>query len=572
LFLAGAAHADDAHTWEDQHLEKVMAEEGLEPFSPSSVDRIQFVRIVRTDVFTPDDPWPDFLNIAHFTTVEAVVARELLFAPGDPFDHLEETARNLRSMFIFAFVRVVPVKRREGGDVGVLVLTRDLWSLRFEQGFQVTATSIDRLVLQLTERNVLGNAKLLSARFGMDPSQWFLGQTYIDPRVLLSHITALESVDVFFSRANGSFDGSRGLLFVGAPLLNLQQPWGFELSTRYDIRVIRQIRNNEILTWDAPGTPDVETIPRVWGQRDVDAEAVVHRQLDLHGVFIHRVSAGIGFSDDYVEPIAETHLPRALESAFRADVLPLTRRTIFPLAAVHIFSPRFRLYEDLDTFGVTEAVRLGPSLAVVMGAGTKALLSSSDTVFATGTIGVALDPFGGLFEAAAEGSGRWEDGRVVNRIWSARLRYATAPILAGRLLLRGDATLRRDDVTNVLVSLGGDNGLRGYSSAAFFDFGASIAQATIEWRSLPIDLWSAHIGVAAFYDVGSVFQELRDAQVKQSVGVGVRFLFPQLNRGVYRIDVAAPIDELGFRVLLSIGDNQAVEHARPAFDRLVPRR
>jgi hypothetical protein len=572
--LAAATGADDAHTWEDKHLETVLDAEGLALFRPGASDRIGFIRIVRHDVFTPDDPWPDFLNLAHFTTAEEIVARELLFAPGSPYDdRLEETARNLRSMFIYAFVRVVPVRRALDGALGVLVFMRDLWSLRFEQGFQVTGPSIDRLVLQLTERNVLGRAKVATLRFTMDPSQWSIGQTYIDPRVLLSNFSALESVDVFFSRKEGAFDGSRGLFIVGAPLLNLQQPWGFELISRYDIRTIRQLQNNETILWDAPGTPEVEAIPRVWGQRALDFEASLHRQTPLlAGRLIHRLSAGVGFTDNHVEAVPETRLPPHLEEAFAAEVLPAVRTTVFPFVSMHVFSPRFRLYEALDTFGVTEAVRLGPSLAVVVGAGSKALLSSSDTIFATGTIGTAHDPFGGLFEAAAEGSARLEDGRVINRVLSARLRFATPPAFAGRFLLRGDTTFRKGDITNVLVALGGDNGLRGYPSQAFFEFGASSAQGTIEWRSLPLDLWSIHLGVAAFYDAGTVFFDARDARLQHSLGLGVRFLFPQLNRGVYRVDVAAPLDELGLRVLLSFGDTQAVEHSRPAFDRLIPRR
>lgn len=571
LSLALASPVDDAHTWEDAQLATVLEEQGLEAFRPEARDRVGFIRIVRHDVFTPDDPWPDVFNLAHLKTEEDVVARELLFAPGDSYDKLEETARNLRDMFIYTFVRVVPVRKVDDGATGALVFTRDLWSLRFEQGFQVTGTSIDRLLLQLTERNVLGRAKVGSVRFTMDPSSWSIGETWVDPRIWGSGIRGLEDVDLYFSRATGAFDGSSGAFIVGAPLLSLSQPWGFDLRALYDVRTIRQIQNGAVITWDAPSTIEVEAVPRVWGQRAFDVEASVLRQFAA-GPFVHRITAGVGLTDDFVEPVAETALPPHLADEFAAEVLPTVRRTLFPFVAFHAFSPRFRIYEDLDTFGVSEAVRLGPSLSVSAGAGTTAALSSSDTVFATGTFGTALDPLGGLFEAAVEGSARWENGSVVNRVFAGRLRFATPPAFAGRFLLRADATFRKNDVTNVFVAIGGDNGLRGYPSQAFFDFGASVAQGTVEWRSLPIDLASAHVGVAAFYDVATLFKTLDDAVPHHSVGVGIRFLFPQLNHGVYRVDLAAPLDERGFHVLLSFGDTQAVEHALPAFSRLAPRR
>jgi hypothetical protein len=287
---------------------------------------------------------------------------------------------------------------------------------------------------------------------------------------------------------------------------------------------------------------------------------------------VHRVAVGVGFGDQHAEANDETALPPTLSAEFAAEVLPATRTTLFPFAAYHAFTPRFRVYENLDTVGQSEAVRLGPSLSVSLTAGARALLSSSDTMFAIGTLGVALDPWEGLFEAAVEGSARYEDGLVVNRAFSGRLRYASAPALLGRLLLRSDVTFRSHDVTNAFISLGGDNGLRGYPSQAFFDFGASLAQATVEWRSLPFEWQSVHVGAALFYEAGSVFTELRDARLRQSVGVGARLLLPQFNRGVYRFDLAMPLDELGVRVLFSVGDNQVVQHADAAFSRLTPRR
>lgn len=568
--LLPLAPGDDAHTWEDAQLARVLNDEKLVMFAPSPADRIAFIRIVRHEVLTPEDPWPDWLNAVHRVTDEDVVARELLFTEGGRYERLEETARNLRSIFIFSLVRVVPV-RNVAGQTGVAVFTRDLWSLRFEQGFQVTGSSIDRLALQLSERNVFGRAKVASVRFTLDPSSWSLGEAWIDRRIWGSGIRGVEAIDVFFSRAHGSFDGSAGSFALGAPLMSFGQPSGFDVIARYEARTIRQFRNGAILVYDAPNTAEEEAVPRVWGQRSLDLEAALHRQF-TRGPLVHRLSVGLGASDDFAEPIAETGLPAALETSFAADVLPVVRRTVFPFAAVHVFSPRHRVYEDLDTFGVSEAVRLGPSLAVTVGAGSRALLSSSDTIFATGTVGAALAPLGSLLEAAAEAGARYEDGTVVNRTLAARLRLATAPVAAGRFLFRADATFRSADVTNVLVSIGGDNGLRGYPSQAFFAFGASVAQATAEWRSLPIDVASAQLGLAAFYDAGSVFSSWDDAALHHSVGVGLRLLFPQFNRGVYRFDFAVPLDDAGIRVQFSVGDTQAVEHANAAFDRLTPRR
>ncbi len=566
--------ADDADTSEDAQLAAVLAAEGLEPFSPGAGDRVGFVRIVGHDVFTPDDLWPDWLNLAHVRTADDVIARELLFAVGGPFERLDESARNLRAMFVFALVRVTSVRRRSDGAVGVLVFARDLWSLRLEQGFQITGASVDRLLLQLTERNVLGRAKVATVRFAMDPSSWSVGEIAYDPRVWGGALEAGERAELYFSRFDSRVDGAAGRVIVGLPLNDVRQPWGLAVDAAVEARTHRNVVDGAILPWDAPDTLDVEQVPQVWGERNVAVEVMARRQFATRALpwLVHRLAAGVGFVDDHAAAIAETALPVALEEAYARDVLPPTRRTLFPFLDYQAFTTDHRVYEDLDTFGVSEPVRLGPSLAVTLGAGSHAALSSSDTVFGAGAVAIAADPWSGLVEAAAEGSARLEDGVVKNRALSLRLRLASAPTLAGRLLWRVDTTLRRDDETNTLVTLGGDSGLRGYASGAFHDVGASVVTSTLEWRSLPIDLSTLAFGVACFYDAGGIFHEPGELRLHHDVGVGVRFLFPQFNRGVYRLDVAAPLDELGLRVQLSFGDTQVVEHGRAAFDRLVPRR
>lgn len=555
-------------SYEDERTTAVLAHEGLVAFTPTAADRIDFIRIVGHDVFTANDPWPDFLNLAHVNTAKDVVTRELLFGVGDGFDKLAESERNLQEMFIFSLVRVVPVVQGQGQ--GVLVFVRDLWSLRFEQGFQVTGASIDRLSLQLTERNVAGRAKAASLRFALDPSTWSIGESYVDGRLWGGGLAASERIDILFARQDNALDGSVGSVLVGAPLASFEQAWGFDLVAAYDVRNVRQLQEGRALTYDAPRTPEVEQVARVWSQRALDVEASVRRQ--FQNILLHRIAIGAGVSDDFVEPNQQTDLPPALLADFSADVLPQVRRTLFPFVAYHGFSAKHRVYQDLDTFGQSEAVHLGPSLSVAMGAGAVAALSSSNTVFASGALGVALDPLDGLVEAAFEAGARYEDGAVVNRVLSVRLRMASAPVFFGRLVFRGDATVRKDDVTNALVSLGGNNGLRGYASQAFFGFGSSVAQGTLEWRSSPFAWQSVHLGLATFYDLGSVFVTTSDMVPHHSLGIGVRLLFPQFNRSVYRIDLAAPLDDIGLRVLFSLGDTQAVAHAQPAFERLAPRR
>jgi hemolysin activation/secretion protein len=92
---------------------------------------------------------------------------------------------------------------------------------------------------------------------------------------------------------------------------------------------------------------------------------------------------------------------------------------------------------------------------------------------------------------------------------------------------------------NRKLVLGGDSRPRGYVSAAFR--GASGFAASLELRTFAVNIWSARVGAVAFYDLGGTGERLRDITLHQSVGAGVRILFPQVNRQCFRLDWAAPL-------------------------------
>jgi hypothetical protein len=67
-----------------------------------------------------------------------------------------------------------------------------------------------------------------------------------------------------------------------------------------------------------------------------------------------------------------------------------------------------------------------------------------------------------------------------------------------------------------------------------------------------------HLGLVAFYDVGSVYQRLTAARFHHDVGAGLRVLFPQLNRTVFRFDLGLPLDSPGFSVQMTYGSDPIV--------------
>jgi len=555
--IPARAHKD-GDTYEASRIAAALTEAGLEVDDAPAGKRIAFVRLVSHDVFVPEEPWPEWPNALHTLTRPSAVEREYLFAVGETFngERIDETERNLRSMGIFALARVIPVKSSEPNTVGLMVHTRDLWSLRTEWDLQITGAVLDRLALQGAERNVAGYGKIMVARFQLVPITFSLGQVFQDRRLFLGEHRLDQSFDAFFNRESGAVEGTQGRLVISKPFYNLAQTLSYAVDAQYITKIARVLRTGAVATYDIPETAAIETIPRLWDDRSGSVIANIGYRTGEEYKALFTV--GAGYRDRSVEPQEQTGLLSDQFDYFRRDVLPRVRREAFPSLSIEVFEAKFATYQDLATFGQSENVRVGPSAAATATAPLRLFGSSTNSVTLALGAGYVLPMSGGLLEMSGSASGRHESGVLINQLLTLQARGATPFIFAGRLVFRTRWEGRRRDTENTPVSLGGDNGLRGYPSQALIGFGASRILSSFEYRTRPMIWRSAQVGLVAFYDAGSVYESLRTARVRYAVGTGVRVLFPQFDRFAFRLDVGMPLGEPGFQLLTTFGSAQAV--------------
>lgn len=561
LLLAGGAQAQEQQSYEARHVFKALSKLGLEVERAPMGKQIGEIHIVRYEVFLDDEPFFTFPNALHWLTRERIIQQELLFAPGDDFDpkKMLETARNLRSLTILQLVAVVPVVSKDQGSVDVLVVTRDLWSLRLEWNLQFTGSNVDQLLVQLTERNLLGSNVRATIRTVLLPVTLTLGEIFVDRRFLGEPITLEQSADLFLNRETNAFEGYDAYLSVSRPLFNLGQRWGFRVPLRVQQRVARQVQNGEVLGYDDPDTPVVEEIPREWDSTFASASALA--RLQLSGAIQTRLSAGLGFSHRAVEVHDAAVIPAASRANFERDVLPRALTQVFPVAGVTAFQNEFRTFQNLSSYGVSEDVQIGFTTGLTLTAPLEALGSTVDAVELYGSAGFTQDfADDGLVDLAVGAEGRFEAGQWLNQQLLTRLRLASPRFGLGRFVARADWLRQVRDTTNSLVVLGGNNGLRGYASQAFFVVGGDRVRGNLEMRSSPVVWHYFHGGAVLFYDIGDVYGGLTNNpfRIKQAVGIGVRGLLPQFNREVFRLDLGVPVDGTGFMLILSGGTGQSV--------------
>jgi len=563
LAIAAPSARADVAAYEDARLTRALAEAGLTAVAQPEGRPIRRIHILRHDVLAEDEPFPTFFNAFHSVTRERVIARELLFRPGEPWrqEAVDETTRNLRALGIFTIVRVsavapTPAEPGDAADaIDVAVFTRDLWSLRAETSFQFTDGLVDQLALTLIERNLAGENTKAALRFELLPRTFSLGDTLENDRLFDSRWALTQTFDLIFDRDDGTPEGSRGTLSFGIPLRDLEQPWGVEARVGYQDLIGRQLQGREILTYDVPETSAAEAIPRIWDQRVVSASLQARHQFGR--ALKHRVAFGFGGSDVTLAPRAGT-LTSAEEAAFRRDVLAPERRQLYPFVSWTAFVPKYTTFVDLASFGLTEDVRLGPWGVAQLYFPLEAFGSDDDALLYGASLGFVAAPGGGLVDLYGELSGRLEQSRFVDQDYRLRLRGATPRLPFGRLVASATFEGRVRDSARTLVTLGGDNGLRGYASQAFYGYGANRMRFNAELRTPPWVIASAHVGGVVFWDGGAVWQDPADLGFHQSAGLGVRLLFPQFNRYTFRLDLGVPLDAEGFTVLATFGSLQAV--------------
>ena len=115
------------------------------------------------DVVTdgPSLPGPaGFFASLHPVSQNGVIRRQLLFAAGDTVDTLlvGETMRRLRAQRLFADAVIIARRCDPSGDVGLLVHTRDTWTLRPTARLR----SSNQLAIGIEERNFLGSGRTVS--------------------------------------------------------------------------------------------------------------------------------------------------------------------------------------------------------------------------------------------------------------------------------------------------------------------------------------------------------------------------------------------------------------------------
>jgi hypothetical protein len=507
---------------------------------------IEHIDVVPLDVFEPRDPVPLWFNVFHATTRRTVIHREMLLREGQPYQQtlIDETIRNLRRLPELSLVLVVTTAGSRPDRVGVVVITKDVWSLRAGWDIVATPGGIEEFLLAPTETNLLGTHQTVRGTFIYEPSTYTFSLGYTIPRIDDSRVAALTSAGLVINRASGTPEGTYGYLIAGAPLYSGLTPWAWDASVTWADLISHHYSDArpKVFMDDATG----QSVLNEWRSREYQATYEVTRSLGWEnkhdftfGAGVYRVAYRADFPGASPQTVAD----------FVAAYVPRGDTRVGPSVQYHAYTKRYLRVLNFETLALQEDFHLGHDVVLRVypsfhALGGRDVLGFSFAAQYTASVrdGLARVSLAAVTEHDMNWGSPFDSLRrePADASFSPNAHFVSPTIAGlGRIVVDGMLIYRWRNYLNQLSYLGGESRLRGFPTSFFT--GKDALSYNVELRSLPVEVLTCQLAGVGFYDVGHAFDGWSHFEPFQSVGFGLRALFPQLDRLVFRADIGFPV-------------------------------
>jgi hypothetical protein len=546
---------------------------------------LEGIDIIALEVFERRDLVPGVLtlfNVFHTTSRRYVIEREILLRRGLPYRQalVDDTIRNLRALQQLSLVLTLSTRGSATDKVRLVVITKDVWSLRPNWNLQLTSGGLQSLSAQPAETNLVGTQQIVYGNFLLQPNSLTLGAGYTIPRLEGTRLLFEPNANIILNLPTGKPEGSYGVLLAGQPLYSPLVDWAWDAEASWQDAVLRRYVNAALSLYNDPTTG--KNIPFAFRTVQFDTQYSLTRSYGW--TTKHDVTLGASVSS-----VSYPETPQELRSAlppgtydlqtakdFIANEIPIGDNRVGPFVQYHTYSKKYARLLDFDTLGLQEDYRLGHEAFLNVYPVLKAFGSSRDFVGFDATAQYTVRMGDALARLAVEsitevqtaahcpirpGGTASTPGPACDSSIEPALHLVSPTALVGRFVFDAHLLYRFTNYLNQIEFLGGDTRLRGYPANYFT--GSNVLDSNLEFRTRSVDLLTAQVGLVAFYDVGDAFNSWSATPSSfcrgagnatsaspptnfcpvQSLGAGLRILFPQLDRIVFRGDVGFPLGD-----------------------------
>jgi hypothetical protein len=481
------------------------------------------VRVDTQDIFDMEDPRENFgfyrlANTLHIQTRQSVIQRQLLFRSGERVSQrvIEETERLLRGNSYLYDVAIRPVAYRSG-VVDIEVRTRDTWSLQPGASYSRGGGS-DTTGLSLEEKNFLGTGVSVSVATGASVDR--SGSEFE-----IKHDQVFGNWTAFNYKTAKLSDGSSEFISLARPFYALDARWALGASAGTFDR-IDSIYTNGVIAGQFRHQQTAGNAFAGWSKGLVDG-------------WVQRYSLGVGYQDDtyLVDP---GYIPPAQ--------IPASETLVYPFVRYELIEDNYVKVYNREKIARAEYIVLGWSASLQLGRSSTGLGATRDLWLYSGSVnkGIRFEHGGDLL-AGLSFSGQNGDGGGERQYLGVTARYYLPHGSRSLFYASASADALRNPYVSDQLTLGGDNGLRGYPLR--YQSGDQRVLLSVEERVYtdwyPFRL--VRVGGAVFFDVGRAWGGTGDSQVNarwlSDIGFGLRLAIDRSASGnVVHLDVAFPLD------------------------------
>lgn len=453
-------------------------------------------------------------NTLHIKSKKRTIRKYLLFSPGDSFDInvIHETERLLREKRFLHDASIVHVIH--GTEVDIYVTTKDTWSLKpkVSAGHSGGET---RSELGVTDDNLLGLG--IRASFGIKNNS--------QRRSTILKLVDDNAFDRFYHAeitAISSTDGSEHGLSLYKPF------YAFNTRHSYGVKIWQQEQMNSYFIQDV---------------KELDYRSKIEKNDIWWGVAIDfgmegKLRTSFGLAEEYRSYVAEISPSDDYESASRFNL-----QLLYPYIDFSYTENKYLKTKNAYKVGITEDVYQGLMSGIRIGYLNNGVSNSSADWVVESNIHYSTSIFNSLATIQAEFSGRLGSEGVED----GRLGISATHLIPQSDKLKLYTTYNLEKLIRPYafsqLYIDSTSGFRGYP--LYTDSGTMIEKLSIEQRYY--SNWYIarvfHIGFAAFYDTGNIYDADGANRHYRSAGVGIRMLNSRTSRGgVLHLDISKPMD------------------------------
>ncbi|MBN4077502.1 hypothetical protein JYT19_01180, partial [Sulfobacillus acidophilus] len=331
------------------------------------------IYVFTEEPFVKSEGFLQSLNKFHTLTKNQIILRKVFLKKGQIYQEslIKESQRALINPIVRSLVSIVPIKSKKNQKaVDLLVVTRDVLSLRIATDGAIVGQAVQGFVLSLGDSNIAGLNKQLAFTYALEPFIYGLTLQFYDPEVFGYLYTLLLQQGIILNNEDSSYEGASGRFAFTKPLYSQNDKWGYGFNFFYQYAPKFDLEDGKILLF--------EGMERKYRWFEINTSLTATRSFG--NIFKNNFTFGYGVNIYRPNLYEDSTFTSQAKVRFIESVLPVKENESFAILGYSHFKNKFLTLYNYKTYEFEEIIRLGAYFSLNFNLAAQLLLSDYNFV------------------------------------------------------------------------------------------------------------------------------------------------------------------------------------------------